>query len=87
MQTIYILNEVYDDQRCFSTVFSSHEDALNRVKHLLDKFFTSYIYEGNNRWFAYFKRETALRTTVSRTIITIEQFNYLPRHDEWVNVN
>lgn len=86
MESIYIVTETYEDLRHYSTVFSSYEEALERVKYTL-KGFTSWEYKDNRKWYAYFMHESAIRTIITKAILIIEQFNYLPGHDEWVNVN
>ena len=80
---IYIVTEVHEDRWHHSTVFSNSDDAIRRVQFLL-KGYDSYEYCASWFWKAYYKIETALRTTVKTDYITIDHFTYLSGHDEWV---
>ena len=81
---IYIVTEVHQDGRHYNTVFSNHDEAFDRVQHLL-KGYHSYENMGYGRWKAFLKRETAIKVHVTLVYITIDKFTYLPGHDEWVN--
>ena len=82
MQTIYIVTEYHDGTNFIHhTVYSNFDDAYNRVQFLL-KEYSSNI-QNHFKWYCYYTTQTHVR----RDVITIEQFNYLPGHDEWVNVN